>query len=733
MDGNPNSGRLVPFREEANAGQSLFGRQEACLHKIRDYVDALARERYQPLKESAWADHSFRELLLDRERNQTILIDGSRGSGKTTLLVQLTKRWQDEEESAQSNIVPLRIVDLEIAPGGSSLLLQVSQALRFVSSGMADAHDSAESRAWNKWKRFVRIAATTGVGGIDTRRPNLDLESFAYELEESLPGFLDIQRTFFQFMDLLVQEYRDRARKTSPHQWPLFVVGIDDADMSPHRSAELLEVTRVLRHPRLVFVLTGDIDLFRAALHAHYLSLLRAPLQHRKFSEKEMERLDDFTRAAQLGEDMLDKALPAHQRFRIDDVDPEFGLRFLRGDKLKEFTFPALARGLKAPDAQMLADESPSIYHYLENDALANRLLYRSIRILGDLGGVIDRVGEHSTDRIPRLLCDLWNIGLNKSGIAAQDKAILREAVRIETASSSEGKAKASEVALAVDPGCVDWEQVRAYDRSLVYPDHTWLDCHLIRTTGLRARVRSQREDVPGTLLSPVAAGVLMLATDITADHKIWRIGRAPAIGSRAVSLVEVGLRHEGLTLRLPWPTPDWPAFIDHAALVQRWDKYLERFREEAEAENLLSLAFQATYIIAGVAEHRFSAMEDVRHVGGEEMRTRLHGLIKSKALPERQVLDATRDNAIRRWMQSLWLLVCPEYGLGREERDQWRKALPRVPKFPGEDKEVIRDLRIRALLQALRQIDQSYLVETAQEIIGEIDGREAAANTSSS
>jgi hypothetical protein len=735
MHGKKDVARLNPFREEANPNQKPFGRQEAHLAQIRNYVDFLAEQPYEPPKEQVWEKRSFGEYIHERPQNQTLLIDGPRGSGKTTLLVQLIKRWQDDEQKG-SNIVPLRIVDLEIAPSGSSLLLQVAQALRFVSSEINEAEEGVESKAWNKWNRFVQIAATTGAGSIDTRRPNLDLESFTYELAESLPGFLDIRRTFHQFMDLLVREYQRYKQTTPPRGCPLFVVGIDDADMSPHRSAELLAVTRVLRHPRLVFILTGDIDLFRSALHAHHLSLLRASLQHRKFSDEDVKRLDDFTRAAQLGEDMLDKALPSQQRFRIDDVDPRFGLEFLRGDKLKSkrFTFGALDRGLNAPDCTARADTNPSLYQYLANDSLANRLLFRSIRILGDLRGAIDRVAEADQDPgagangIPRLLADLWDMGLNKSGIAAQDKVLLREAVRVETPPPSnrsetppqDDPTDTGDV-LVVDPGCVEWEQVRAYDRSVAYPDHTWLDCHLIRTTGLRARLVSQDPAIPGMLLSPVAAGVLMLATDVTADHKIWRIAQAPAMGSRAISLVEVGFHHAGLVLWLAWPTPDWPAFIDHAALVQRWDNYLDRFREEMQSATLLSLAFQMTYLVAKVAELRFSPIEDVRRVERQRMIKSVTELQDSHALPEKQVLDATRDNAIRRWLHSLWLLASPEYGLGAGERKKWAAAL-RAAGLATPRHQENHDLRLGAILRALRRTDRTQTIAKAEEIIKAID-----------
>ena len=56
---------------------------------------------------------------------------------------------------------------------------------------------------------------------------------------------------------------------------PRLVVPIDDADMQPRRTVELLDLLRTLWHPQVVFLLAGHEDLFFKRLHADCVEALR--------------------------------------------------------------------------------------------------------------------------------------------------------------------------------------------------------------------------------------------------------------------------------------------------------------------------------------------------------------------------------------------------------------------------------------------------------------------------
>lgn len=87
----------------------------------------------------------------------------------------------------------------------------------------------------------------------------------------------DIAAAFRTFVDAAWSDYRRwpesrLARGDSKH--PRFVVAIDDADMNPHKSAELIQLVRTLWHPRLAFVMTGDSGLFADMIEIDLMPVL---------------------------------------------------------------------------------------------------------------------------------------------------------------------------------------------------------------------------------------------------------------------------------------------------------------------------------------------------------------------------------------------------------------------------------------------------------------------------
>jgi hypothetical protein len=148
------------------------------------------------------------------------------------------------------------------------------------------------------------------------------------------------------------------------------------------------------------------------------------------------------------------------------------------------------------------------------------------------------------------------------------------------------------------------------------------------------------------------------------------------------------------------------------------------------------------TTIIAHVAMYRFfplkgiskeegdshlDATQDEDSAWAKRMSKALSLLLdpKSKALPENELSDASRDNAIRRWLQRLSLLGKPEYGLSKEERENWIRTLSETGKSSSRlelEPWMKLDLRCRAIHRALLRHDPKSPIEKAQEIVKHID-----------
>ncbi len=270
-----------------------------------------------------------------------MLIDGARGSGKTSVLLTLLELWRrpiwerldlgpwGERQKARESyapesdlspdkgwshweeewleeprwigwqLIPLRPLDLHPLPRDVSLFAWIaSRLLKFVELDEemeGESGDRAEYigpslpiASWNPdvehepkskraWREFIRDAASGWDSNLEQRKASLDPEAYAVELEQAELARHTIVESWQRFVNAVLEDTRARfgglVRKDAR-----LVIPIDDADMNPERCVEVLNAVRVLWHPRVVFLLTGNSRLFIKMLRLQQYGALREKL-----------------------------------------------------------------------------------------------------------------------------------------------------------------------------------------------------------------------------------------------------------------------------------------------------------------------------------------------------------------------------------------------------------------------------------------------------------------------
>ncbi len=168
------------------------------------------------------------------------------------------------------------------------------------------------------WQKLLRAVAAGWDGGADQRRARLDSEAYTARAGGGRAGAARSVTTYTAFMKALVEEFG--KRRGLGKQEPLFVLAVDDADMNPSRSVELLDMLRMLWHPRVAFVLTGDSELFEQTLAEHFLGELRKPLRGHGLVESEVADLAQNRSHLRLAGDVYEKIIPCGHRCRLPPI-----------------------------------------------------------------------------------------------------------------------------------------------------------------------------------------------------------------------------------------------------------------------------------------------------------------------------------------------------------------------------------------------------------------------------
>ena len=182
----------------------------------------------------------------------------------------------------------------------------------------------------------------------------------------------------------------------------LLVLPIDDADLQIGRDRELLLAIRLLHHPRLVYLLTGDFDHLRENLTLEFLGYMT-----RLFSSQDEALIDEsHVRARKLAYALVNKVLPPSHLLKMEKLTLREALEWLD----KPFVEPKFSLRRFFKGRLDVPDDGYFLFRKLQQfqDQYANVSDLSRSRYLADFLGMIAQeedpdeftIGEVSEDRI---------------------------------------------------------------------------------------------------------------------------------------------------------------------------------------------------------------------------------------------------------------------------------------------------------------------------------------------
>ncbi|MFO0757736.1 MAG: hypothetical protein U0359_14660 [Byssovorax sp.] len=616
---------------------------------------------------------------LDKNRkSRVLLLDGGRGSGKTTLLLSVLDHWRRcfapaagdplaEELSftkgLEGRIVPVGLLDLHpLAPSTNLLMHVVGRFEQMIAWLEGDGKHDKDPPAWHlassgilscrkAWQKLLRAVAAAWDGGADQRRARLDLEAYALEQEESERQRLDLTSTFTEFMNALEADFRDRQRfsRGSPL---LFVLALDDADMSPSRSVELLDMLRVLWHPRVAFVLTGDSALFQQTLVEHFLGEVRKPLRHHAMIAREINAIADERQVMRLASEVYEKIVPPGHRCLVEEIPAK---RRLRDGKINlGDTFA----GITIAEPAELTLESYFVHSPQLLEGLPDRL-----RGLLDLKHKIEQLpqGMSATERASRAVEAIWQNALKTSPAPI---AGCGDALRVD------GNTGALDLAFPWSTAGLE-EQTRLVGITSAESNAPTVSILSVERFRLFPRAGSP-------LPRPVTAAA-MLAANLVSDQEggTWNADSSALTGNGYFAISEVTIPETGIRIPISWPAPVGYTLEFYSSLSSRWNEAVHRIlgvdpsvvrgleAKELTPENIDALAKEFLRSIASLLRSRVDA---------RPIDTKAEWSDLAKGIARNIQRGGTRS---KRWaLRRAGLLAFPEYGLSEDSARGWREAL---------------------------------------------------------
>lgn len=589
---------------------------------------------------------AFEYQRVDRLRNSNVvLIDGDRGSGKTTLMLTLLETWraplagepidelfegaqQDERWTrlnvaiggVKGNAIPLRILDLQPLPASTSLVSWIASAvyeflehldgrvqeLRTNAAGPVESWHpdwNEESPARRAWRDIIDAAASGWDDNLNARKPALDPEAYAEELKDAELARQRFARAWTRFVDEVLKQVVADARVHAGKRACL-VIPIDDADMNPRRCSQLLDLLRMLWHPRVVFMLTGDSALFLKTLEHEFLATFSPHLEDVQPSSRE------------LAMEAYDKVVPYGQRFAIPAPTPE--------------------RRLELVKKSVGARRDCRIVRLLQMDPWAQESLPASMRELQNVIPFLETTKSHHA------IAALWRLAVDRLPDRVEREA-LREAI------SARGDTFVVALSHRLVPADVRWSDVRLPHGGRI-------------RVGFPARLDAfvYGDGTKEKLLPRRLSGVLALAADRAVGSGGARfLGASVGIDGMAFPAASGWSGAAGAFLA--WPLPDLPAPLDFARFGAAWSERTSTLLSNAPPASELGGALAAEFLASVLQLLPRQEPQTGKPQGLAAVSRALATAIAARG----DGVSRDRERAIGNWFTSRALLVAaPESGL---------------------------------------------------------------------
>lgn len=696
-------------RREAHSPEHLFHAQEKSAALIKAFVAGI-----EPSEQNGQSHKMALALpeVAHSSNNQVLLIDGRRGSGKTALLHRLLKDWRESFERWSSGdapssggrvVFPLRLLDLQPIHRERSLAMALVARFAPVVDAVREALGSpredvapwapADRRGRQggsslAWEALARSVA--GWSGQALRRRELiDPDLFALELRDETTAGLELHNVFGRLITALIadlhQMYCGRGSNGKPDI--VFVVPFDDADMVPGRAAELLTLVRTLSHPNVVFLLTGDSDLFRRGLRTDILKQLWSGFNALPADGTQTSIVDPATYAYKLAHEIYERCIPETQRYtqelgesawtfpkhegkapELPGVPKNSLLDWFR--RWRDSTY----RRLLQPMPDEGSTQSPS-----RRRGVAQHRLRPLIDVLRGLEQDFEHESEEvygeteQSDQLARaMIVRLWRSALaNSPTLSLPERESLQNALRER--GFGPGGRKQLELqtsALRVRPQFreVDLPRVKV---SLIMFDEIRLEYSPLRRVSTEPRV-----------LSTTLAEVFALAHDyiVLAQRGDGLIGRnAAVVLSETAGAFVSGPDNQ----RLKWPLPPFRTFDSFDRFLDSWRQL--QIHAQDKPEDLHSWLLRAYLVSAATSMAGNRNTADLRSLGKEGGWTAVTEIVHQQLRVVDRLSPATSYRNREWFAVGANLLAAPQIPIAIDEKNRLLATFGRSVDSPDQ------------------------------------------------
>lgn len=239
------------------------------------------KNQIEEIRKSNWTseiknDYQLQNSFLQIQKTNNIGILGARGTGKTsvikTLMEYLSQQNQDNQNKITNFILPMVVP--ENMADSMNLMATILGLFKIEVDKIEQNNKKRDLECWEQKKslvvskyselvkKFCYIQAEFRSVSIDQYTTESDYVRKSSEIYNSDIEFLSC---FNQFISLLLDE--GNCEKDA-----LIFLFIDDIDLSTHRCIDVVKtLLSYISHPRIITILSGDLDTFEEALTVDFV------------------------------------------------------------------------------------------------------------------------------------------------------------------------------------------------------------------------------------------------------------------------------------------------------------------------------------------------------------------------------------------------------------------------------------------------------------------------------